>query len=131
MRWPRVRFTVRRLMIVVAIVAISLGVFETVRAWEKYSERAARESLITRLYLSEFNERIEMARRQKKGREARISQGFPFEDEIINEKLEKASVLGAELSRRRLEFHAELKEKYDRATRYPWLPVAPDPPEPE
>jgi hypothetical protein len=27
--------------------------------------------------------------------------------------------------------HARLKEKYRRAARYPWLPVGPDPPEPE
>ena len=27
--------------------------------------------------------------------------------------------------------HARLKEKYWRAARYPWLPVGPDPPEPE
>jgi hypothetical protein len=27
--------------------------------------------------------------------------------------------------------HARLKEKYWRAARYPWLPVRPDPPEPE
>jgi hypothetical protein len=27
--------------------------------------------------------------------------------------------------------HARLKEKYWRAARYPWLPVQPDPPEPE
>jgi hypothetical protein len=27
--------------------------------------------------------------------------------------------------------HARLKEKYWRAARYPWLPVEPDPPEPE
>jgi hypothetical protein len=27
--------------------------------------------------------------------------------------------------------HAELAQKYERAARYPWLPVAPDPPAPE
>ena len=27
--------------------------------------------------------------------------------------------------------HAELAQKYERAARYPWLPVTPDPPEPE
>ena len=28
------------------------------------------------------------------------------------------------------EFHARLKQKYERAARYPWLFVAPDPPDP-
>ena len=32
---------------------------------------------------------------------------------------------------RRLEWHYPMKLKYERAARYPWLPAAPDPPEPE
>jgi hypothetical protein len=28
-------------------------------------------------------------------------------------------------------YHRALKAKYERAVRYPWLPVEPDPPEPE
>ena len=28
-------------------------------------------------------------------------------------------------------WHIEMIRKYDRAARYPWLPVWPDPPEPE
>lgn len=28
-------------------------------------------------------------------------------------------------------YHLRLKQKYDCAARYPWLPVEPDPPEPE
>jgi len=31
----------------------------------------------------------------------------------------------------RADHHASLARKYERATRYPWLPVEPDPPEPE
>jgi hypothetical protein len=31
----------------------------------------------------------------------------------------------------RIAYHAALKAKYERAARYPWLPIAPDPPEPE
>src|SRR5579871_4762470 len=31
----------------------------------------------------------------------------------------------------RRDYYAEMARKYDRATRYPWLPIAPDPPEPE
>jgi hypothetical protein len=30
----------------------------------------------------------------------------------------------------RLDWHGEMADKYLRATRYPWLPVAPDPPDP-
>src|SRR5262245_48388973 len=33
-------------------------------------------------------------------------------------------------SRRRQEYHAQLRRKYERAARHPWLPVPPDPPAP-
>ena len=36
-----------------------------------------------------------------------------------------------ETQTRRSEHHWAMREKYLRAARYPWLPVAPDPPEPE
>jgi hypothetical protein len=29
------------------------------------------------------------------------------------------------------DYHENLAAKYERAARYPWLPIAPDPPEPE
>ena len=35
-----------------------------------------------------------------------------------------------ELERRRADHYARLRQKYDRAARYPWLPVESDPPEP-
>jgi hypothetical protein len=31
----------------------------------------------------------------------------------------------------RLEWHESMRRRYDRAARYPWLPVEPDPPEPK
>jgi hypothetical protein len=31
----------------------------------------------------------------------------------------------------RADYHASLARKYEHAARYPWLPVEPDPPEPE
>ena len=33
--------------------------------------------------------------------------------------------------RQRAIYHAALRRKYERAARYPWLPVPPDPPEPK
>ena len=36
----------------------------------------------------------------------------------------------AELYREEADYHGKLRRKYDHAARYPWLPVAPDPPEP-
>ena len=31
----------------------------------------------------------------------------------------------------RTRWHLMLRDKYERALRYPWLPIEPDPPEPE
>lgn len=31
----------------------------------------------------------------------------------------------------RIKWRTEMMRKYERAARYPWLPVTPDPPEPE
>jgi hypothetical protein len=44
------------------------------------------------------------------------------------------SVTDAEARRRfhaRITWHEVMNAKYERAARYPWLPVEPDPPEPE
>jgi hypothetical protein len=43
----------------------------------------------------------------------------------------RSSASEIERSSRRLDYHDSLISKYERAARYPWLPVAPDPPEPK
>jgi hypothetical protein len=35
------------------------------------------------------------------------------------------------ISREKMAWHETMEGKYERAARYPWLPVPPDPPEPE
>ena len=35
------------------------------------------------------------------------------------------------LWRPRADYHGTMRRKYERAARYPWLAVAPDPPEPQ
>jgi hypothetical protein len=39
--------------------------------------------------------------------------------------------LSAAVYARRTAYHAQLRAKYEQAAVYPWLPIAPDPPEPE
>ncbi len=90
MPFPRVRFTLRRMMIAVAIVAILLGLAEMTRR-----RRAAFREKSTAIRWSEYVEGHGKRR-----------------PEIA-------------------EHYRRMAEKYERAARYPWLPVAPDPPEPE
>jgi FtsZ-interacting cell division protein ZipA len=103
----RPRFTVRRLMVAVAIVALVLCGWETWRKRSSYLELADQQSALKdhcRLML----EHVEFLAERR----------FADKSEVA-------------LSRRRMDYHRDLAEKYERAARYPWLPVAPDPPEPE
>jgi hypothetical protein len=115
MRLPRVRFTVRRLMIAVAIVALALGIFaECVRLSRKSASfRTQAEAC------SGIEETLRMI----------IAASGPDTPVDVSP--------GPGMPSRRFtamvvaEHQAALKLKYERAARRPWLPVEPDPPEPQ
>jgi hypothetical protein len=91
MRLPRPRFTLRRLMVAVAVMAVVLGLCRWL--WTR--------SVAFRSIADAHNA-------QRMG-------GIPMHTENLPSLL----------------YHIEMGNKYDRAARYPWLPVAPDPPEPK
>ena len=161
---PRVRFTVRRLMAVVAVVAVVLG-------WNVMGERSSRfrdlaahhsrkEDEYRRLQFlyilsCDQDERTEAVLRQKLyndiilinnlKKEINVTQydnstliqitersiaenraflaQAPQQKNESRESLRRSSCLIA--------YHAALKLKYERFAARPWLPVAPDPPEPK
>jgi len=132
---PRVRFTVRRLMIAVAIVALILGAELTRR-------RSAQFRLLARSYASaaEFDGLIleggTTTFRLEDGqiREVHGSSSIRIptdEGGLVESAIDPTPGYDEDRLRRRAEYHDFLRRKYDRAARYPWLPVAPDPPEPE
>jgi hypothetical protein len=87
------QFTVRRLMVAVAIIGSALGITIERRErsrWIAAHHRAAVPKLLPRI------------------------KPFGMEDKRW----------------RLLEWHGSMARKYEHAARYPWLPVAPDPPEP-
>jgi hypothetical protein len=90
MRVPRIRFTVRRMMVAVAIMAVLLGLF----GW--MDRRAGL-----------FRERRDFHRVHWSA----IDEGFEVEAPPAA-------------------YHRAMAEKYRIAAERPWLPVAPDPPEP-
>jgi hypothetical protein len=101
-RLPRARLTVRRLIVAVAVVGIAFG--SSVVLWrraEKFRRLAADHGM----------QRV----RVKDGQEG--SMWFKLD--------------GDTSSPARDGWRRALAEKYDRAARYPFLPVGPDPPEPE
>jgi hypothetical protein len=93
MRLPRVRFTVRRMMVAVAVLSLLIG-------WG-----------------------IESGRREGRFRTAaRVHWLASFG---------RAPDGPGQVTEAGLRWHDRMAEKYDRAARYPWLPVEPDPPEPK
>lgn len=102
MRLPRVRVTVRRLMVGVAVTALALAADQVRRRRADYLGRAA------------INADAEQMSRAYAD-DARGPHCDP-------QRVERGDALAA--------YHAALRLKYERAARRPWLPVAPDPPEP-
>jgi hypothetical protein len=93
MKLPRPRFSVRWLMILVAVVAVAMPLVPRARKWaDRRSKEFRRLSAIHEI------------------------------EEIIGK-------VNAEPTRE--SYHKELAAKYEWASRYPWLPVWPDPPEPK
>jgi hypothetical protein len=103
MRVPRLRFTMRWMMIAVAVIGVVLGI---IRRGTTFSETSSRYFLESLEYVDD---------RFLPGTKYYV--GPPTTPEDI-------------LSRRRFFYFQELSAKYAEASRYPWLPVAPDPPEP-
>ena len=99
---PRLRFTVRRMMALIAVVAILFaGVVASLR------RRAEFLTLADRYAFREF-----------------VLANLP--NGLASDSRTDGSATTARAS-----YYAGLKAKYDRAARYPWLPVCTDPPEPE
>jgi hypothetical protein len=112
MRLPRFRFTVRRLMVAMAIVALLLG-----------GGILGRRSLDYRR-LAAFHEQMEQ-------RKERAVRGIEILARAANDPADAAAArrdaaYEAQIGRH----HAALKAKYLRAASRPWLPVPPDPPPP-
>lgn len=116
MRMPR--FTIRTLMVMVAMAAVLTGVGIDYRRRVRYRQSMLLShdeaglgwycELYTDLDLRDF---------------------VPDEtDEIVRPGPGLDVVVSAD---RLSEYHRRMKEKWTHAVRYPWLPVAPDPPPPE
>lgn len=108
MKLPRVRFTVRSMMVVVVIVAVSI--------WAKFRVDSRRTHF------------IQLVRHYHEKRFAASAFSYSGPGRAIMEERMKAD------ESRRVNasaYYSDLIRKYERAARYPWLPVASDPPKPE
>jgi hypothetical protein len=100
------RLTVRRLMIAVALVALVIGFgVEGERRRVRYA-RLARQHAIARDELHKFLMIVPPS----------------SSVEFFGDRKTISAMIG---------YHGRLKEKYETASRAPWFPVEPDPPEPK
>jgi hypothetical protein len=109
MKLPRVWFTMRRMMVLIAIAAL-LASFERLRQRSRaYSKMALGPAINYAKYCDEYiNRQCEFCKM--------APATFQYEYKQLTIKAA---------------YQEQLWHKYERAARYPWLPVAPDPPEPK
>jgi hypothetical protein len=113
MRPIRIRFTIRLLMAVVAISAVVLaGV-----AWSHWMR--LREDYRLQASYHEEKEQYQGQQLQGVAKAREMGRG----DDPLFPLIEQ-------LARRRADYHAEMRRKYEEAAAHPWEPVPPDPSEP-
>jgi Tfp pilus assembly protein PilX len=134
MPMPRVRFTVRRMMIAVAVVAVLIGVGLQIRRAIRFSRLSANY-----LELAAMDAEYEsiLRKRERNHRElAEIEResADKFQQSSIVElwrRLAQEDTDRADKFKLLAEYHASMKAKYQAAARRPWLHIEPDPPRPE
>jgi hypothetical protein len=138
MRLPRLRFTARRLMVVVAFAGFVMGggvwgyrmwllarvyAFEAPR--QRIFERACRAFEASMLELAEGIGEVPPRSRLKSS-----DQRLPIEVDRQNAALVANYRQDAAQCALLAEYYAAIARRHERAARYPWLAVEPDPKEP-
>ena len=128
MRLPRVRFTIRRMMVGVAIIAGLLWASYRIRVWRDrqgfcvYQAEAHAECAKRDLMVAEFAERLPTRPRLSLRRcILRFTADSPEIDDVFK------PVSPAD-RRQKAAYHDSLKTQFERAARYPWFSVPSTPP---
>src|SRR5262245_15623754 len=103
---PRPRFTVPCLMLAVAVAGVILGMLAERRA--RFRGLADSHTYYAGIRRAASRKHTKMTRDNFAAESARTKKALAWS-----------------------KWHEIQSAKYDRAARYPWLPIAPDPPEPE
>jgi hypothetical protein len=104
------RFTVRLLMVVVAIAGVVVG---SITMWNRSVHY--KEQYLQNRYMRAVYDR----------------QDLYFADGTLAYPKPKLWASDAARYKRLFDYFDSLSRKYERAAKFPWLPVAPDPPEPQ
>lgn len=125
MHVPRVRFTVRRMMVAVAVVAMGLGTHAQLARWNQLARLYQIRALRLGRFVALFRERGDMSHEQwvahcravdERNRRGPPTWGLaePYGEEPA-------------VARRHADYLDLLRKKYQRAASEPWWPVDPDP----
>jgi hypothetical protein len=148
MRLPRVRFTVRRMLVALGVAASAMGAARLHGDAVRFRARAALHARLQVRCAALADEYEAIYLRTADGYVLRdaprvrvpIRSGAEGEPLQTSASWDDPAWAGADARtkaphdaagwRREASRHADLKAKYERAARYPWLPVPADPPEP-
>jgi hypothetical protein len=134
------RFRIRTLMIAVSLCALAIETYRLKRLSDDYRAKAdsagVREGAYRQIYALEIKT-VDWAAARIKDEEP-LPPGGPPE---LRKEIEAARLLlhngyaeveaDAELDGKLASYYQQLRLKFERAARYPWLTVPPDPPEPK
>jgi hypothetical protein len=133
MRLPRVRLTVRTMMIIVAAVASGLA-YVAHRRSEAFRQIASANAQMAEIHAAKVKTLSKVWRSSDDG--ARLARQFVARHRMTEEQAEQSEKLADEFKRgldvheKWVAYYKGLDEKYRRAATWPWLPFAPDPPPP-
>jgi len=151
MRSARLRFTVRSMMVAVAVVGVALGGVRMHRLSRHYAKEARHNATLENILLRQKAIATTSARRNEELLSDRMGESLSDRkddtgtlrlfraymriemkefDAMSMEYAAKKRKSAVKYARKAAHF-AALRRKYERAARYPWLPVAADPPAPE
>jgi hypothetical protein len=123
MRLPRMRCTVRQMMVAVAVISVVTGGTIIAKRQRVYRVRAAFHAQQEQVAAKRWRHWSQEA--------ARLSGPAGDQSPPRSDQERELAVVMVNYSRNRVAHHARLRVKYERVSRYPWLPIDPDPPSPD
>ena len=132
MRLPRLRFTVRRAMLAIALISVLMGLTREVGRLRRRSRESARQAVLSGRELRQW--RRALIDRTAAGAEARrlAAASRARDPDLAEEWASEASACAREVGEARefIAHFAGLHRKHRRAASWPWEAIAPDPPAP-
>ncbi len=135
MRPLRLRLTLARMMMGVAILALVMGALALVLRRDRFTAKAehfSRREFLDRLTLGEYETSLELDARMRRATPLGQRGGADARNLEMARRLFEPFQFPVDLDflRRQAEWDSSLKDKYRRAAARPWFAVPPDPPEP-